>query len=198
MGEGNFLIANDKIFVTADELYDASIDLTEKILESGFKPDFLVALWRGGTPVGIYIHEILSYLGMDVDHIAIRTSRYGKDNVGRKKILVHGLSYIVEHANHDDSLLVVDDVMDEGHTLDRVLKDIRERMKLNTPHDIRIATVFYKPKRNETDIVPDYHLYETSRWIYFPHELMKLKRKELVHKGPKMVQLIEKFGKQVK
>ena len=36
--------------------------------------DFIVGLWRGGSPVGIGVQDCLEYLGVETDHIAIRTS----------------------------------------------------------------------------------------------------------------------------
>ena len=29
------------------------------VLESGFEPDYIVGVWRGGAPVGIAIQELL-------------------------------------------------------------------------------------------------------------------------------------------
>ena len=65
-----------KKYITADELLLDSFRLGVQIHNSGFKPDFIVGVWRGGTPVGIAIQEILGYLGNESDHIAIRTSSY--------------------------------------------------------------------------------------------------------------------------
>ena len=66
----------DKIYISANELLSDSFKLGVQIHNSGFRPDFIVGVWRGGTPVGIAIQEILSYLGNDTDHISIRTSSY--------------------------------------------------------------------------------------------------------------------------
>src|SRR3546814_14162093 len=39
------------------------------------------------------------------------------------------------------------------------------------PRDIRIATVWYKPGRNVTDLAPHFHVHQTDRWLIFPHEI---------------------------
>ena len=65
-----------KKYITADELVLDSFKLGVDIYNSGFRPNFIVGVWRGGTPVGIAIQEILAYLGNESDHIAIRTSSY--------------------------------------------------------------------------------------------------------------------------
>ena len=75
-----------KKYITADELLHDSFKLGVQIHNSGFKPDFIVGVWRGGTPVGIAIQEILAYLGNDSDHIAIRTSSYYGINQQSKEV----------------------------------------------------------------------------------------------------------------
>jgi hypoxanthine phosphoribosyltransferase len=66
----------NKTVLTAQELLSDSFRLGVKILESGFEPTLIIAIWRGGTPVGMAVQEILSYCGVDSDHNAIRTSSY--------------------------------------------------------------------------------------------------------------------------
>ena len=36
----------------------------------------MIAIWRGGAPVGVAVQELLAYRGIETDHIAIRTSSY--------------------------------------------------------------------------------------------------------------------------
>ena len=64
-------------FIGANELLRDSFQLAANIYEAGFKPDFLVGLWRGGSAVGIAVQEGLDYFGVQTDHIAIRTSYTG-------------------------------------------------------------------------------------------------------------------------
>ena len=42
-------------FVAANDLLLDSFQLAANIYKSGFKPDFLVGLWRGGSAVGIAV-----------------------------------------------------------------------------------------------------------------------------------------------
>ncbi len=42
----------DKTFVTPQSLLDDSFRLGLKIMEDGFHPDYIIGIWRGGTPVG--------------------------------------------------------------------------------------------------------------------------------------------------
>ncbi len=168
-----------KIYITASELLQDSFRLAAKIHRSGFKPDFIVGIWRGGTPVGIAIQEYFEFIGTSTDHIAVRTSSYIGIGKQSKRIRVHGLHYIIEEANARNSLLVVDDVFDSGRSIRALLRSLKKKMRLNMPKTVKIACPWYKPNNNNTSLVPDYYLHETDEWIVFPHELSGLTLEEI-------------------
>jgi hypothetical protein len=174
----------DKIFLTAQSLLSDSFRLGLKIMEDGFHPDYIIGIWRGGTPVGIAVQELLKYHGYPSDHIAIRTSSYTGIEEQSDEIRVHGLHYVIENVNADDSLLIVDDVFDSGRSIQAVLQRISELSRRNTPEDVRIATVYYKPGKRKVDLVPDYFIHETDDWLVFPHELEGLTREEVSANKP--------------
>lgn len=173
----------EKKYVTAQELLTDSFELGLQILKSGFRPKFIVGVWRGGTPTGIAVQEILDYYGVDTDHIAIRTSSYiGMQQ--QKEVKVHGLEYIVNNINAEDSLLIVDDVFDSGRSIAATIEHLKTKCRRNTPDVIKIATVFFKPERNVTTLKPDFYCHETDDWLVFPHELSDMTKEEIkTHKG---------------
>lgn len=174
---------SEKQYIDAQQLLDDSFNLGLKILESGYVPNFIVAIWRGGTPVGIAVQELLDYFGIHTDHISIRTSLYKGIEERESQVQVHGLGYVVKNVKATDSLLIVDDVHDTGLSIQQVIADIRTECQLNTP-DIRVATPYYKPGNNKVGRVPDYYLHETDKWLVFPHELAGLSVKEIVDNKP--------------
>jgi hypoxanthine phosphoribosyltransferase len=181
----------DKTVLSAQELLEDSIELGIKILESGFTPTMIIAIWRGGTPVGMAVQETLAYCGVESDHIAIRTSSYtGVDE--RSTVAIHGLNYIIKKICHDDRVLIVDDVFDTGNTIKAVIEELRNRARDNTPEDIRVAVPWFKPTRNETDITPDYFLRETAEWLVFPHELDALSPEELQRHRPQIAAIVHR------
>ncbi|HNP36798.1 MAG TPA: phosphoribosyltransferase family protein [Woeseiaceae bacterium] len=180
----------DKTVLSAQELLEDSFRLGLRVLESGFRPTLIIAIWRGGTPVGMAVQEILAYAGLDADHIAIRTSSYvGVEQRG--EVAVHGLNYIIKKICHDDRVLIVDDVFDTGNTIAAVIRELTARARGNTPEDIRIAVPWYKPSRNETDLTPDYYIHETDEWLVFPHELDSLNAQELRAARPEIATIVE-------
>lgn len=179
----------NKTVITAQELLEDSFKLGLNILESGFEPTMIIAIWRGGTPVGMALQEILAYCGVESDHIAIRTSSYeGVERMG--SVSVHGLNYIIKKIRHDDRILIVDDVFDTGNTIVAVIDELTRRARGNTPQDIRVAVPWFKPTRNETDRVPEYYLYETAEWLVFPHELDALTPEEMRRSRPQLSEIV--------
>ena len=184
----------DKRYIDAQSLLDDSFRLGLEIHKSGFRPDFIVGVWRGGTPVGIAVQEVLHVCGVKADHIAIRTSSYeGMERSGRE-VRVHGLDYLVRQANAENSLLIVDDVFDTGLSVQAVLSTLKAKARRNTPADIRIATPWFKPTKNQTDLVPDYYLHESEQWLVFPHELDGLSRTEIFENKPGLAELYNEYG----
>ncbi len=178
---------SEKLYLDAQEQLTGAMQLGAMVVNSGFRPSFIVGIWRGGTPIGIAVQEVLAWAGVETDHIAIRTSSYGQaiDQRGHK-VRVHGLRYLVERVNAEDGLLLVDDVYDTGLTIEAIINKLRLRARLNTPRDIRVAVPWYKPSRRLVDRVPDYYLHETDRWLKFPHSLEGLSEDEIRRHRPEI------------
>ena len=63
----------DKYYIGATELLEDSFKLAWEVYESGYRPNYIVGVWRGGAPIGIAVQELFDVLGVESDHIAIRT-----------------------------------------------------------------------------------------------------------------------------
>ena len=173
-----------KVYISANDLLLDSFRLAQKIYDSDFRPDFIIGVWRGGAPVGIAIQEYLEYVGIHTDHIAIRTSSYYGINKQDKTVRVHGLDYIIDNVNAEHQVLLVDDVFDSGRSIRAIFDKLRAKTRRNMPETMRVATPWYKPAKNVTDIIPDYYIHETDAWLVFPHELVGLTPDEiLANKG---------------
>jgi len=175
----------DKHYIDANTLLEDSFQLARKIYDSDFKPTALIALWRGGTPIGIAVQEGLSYLGIQTKHFALRTSYYNTNNERNQQVQIDNFGAIAEQLKNEDRLLLVDDVFDSGNTIAALIAKIQSSDEIQTPKTIKIATPYFKPKNNQTNIEPDFYLHETNRWIVFPHELHGLTKEEIEqHKPP--------------
>jgi hypoxanthine phosphoribosyltransferase len=173
-------------FIAADDLLSDSFQLAANIYEAGFKPDFLVGLWRGGSAVGIAVQEGLDYFGVKTDHIAIRTSYTGARSYSQmvdkaESIRVHGLH----------------DVYSTGSSVAAVMQQLARKTRRNLPHDIRVGTVWYRPSE-KTLRVPEYYVHETSDWLVLPYELSGFSINELTENRPEMAGLLKRLAPYVK
>ncbi len=184
---------SEKHYIGAEELLQDSFRLALEIYKSGFRPDFIVGVWRGGSPVGIAVQEILHVCGIHTDHIAIRTSYYQGIGQPGSEVRVHGLDYLVDNINADDSLLIVDDVFDSGLSIQAILESLRHRARRNMPTQLRIAMPWFKPDNNQTNLRPDYFLHESDKWLVFPHELDGLSREEILANKPELRDIYREY-----
>ena len=174
-----------KCFLDEQQLLLDSFKLGVKIVQSGFRPSFIVGLWRGGSTVGIYVQECLQTLGIQTDHIAIRTSYRGAPSYEsmvsepETQIRVHGTEYLLENLNANDGLLIVDDVYSTGLSIQAVLQHLKKRLRLNFPQEVKIATLYQRPSYKRTDFTPDYCLRNTADWLVFPYEMSGLTPDEI-------------------
>ena len=169
----------NKHYISAHALLEDSFRLAAMILRSGYRPDCIIGIWRGGTPVGIAVQEYLAYRGMNTRHFAIATSSYTGIGQQEAEVKVIGLQQIADGAAADDRLLLVDDVFDSGRSMKAVVDRIHEQSPGEAGQTVRIACPWYKPARNRTGIRPDFFLYETDDWLVFPHELVGLTAAEI-------------------
>ena len=190
-----------KKYIAANELLLDSFRLAATIYASGFRPDFLVGLWRGGSSVGIAVQEGLEYYGVETDHIAIRTSYRGQHSYSQmvdkaETIQVHGLRYLHERVCEHHSMLIVDDVYSTGSSVNAVIRQLSKKARRNLPGDIRIATVWYRPTKR-TIRPPDFYIHEASDWLVLPYELTGLSLDELRDNKHEIQPVIDRLEKLV-
>jgi hypoxanthine phosphoribosyltransferase len=192
----------EKRFIKADDLLKDSFQLAADIYEAGFRPDFLVGLWRGGSAVGIAVQEGLEYFGTPTDHIAIRTSysgahRYSEMVSKADQIRVHGLQYLLENLCSHHSMLIVDDVYSTGSSVKAVIDQLTLKTRRNLPRDIRVATVWYRPTPR-TLRTPDYFVHETEDWLVLPYELSGQSISELRENRPELAGTLDRLERYLK
>jgi len=183
-----------KKYLDAQDLLEDSFRLAAMVYKSGFRPSFIVAVWRGGSPMGIAMQELLAYRGINSDHITVRTSSYQGIDQQQRSVQVFSLNYLVKKLCATDRLLIVDDVYDTGRSIEAIIESLADKTRRNLPHDIRVAVPFYKPSRNKTGKVPDYYLHETDQWLKFPHSLEGLSDEEIQTNRPELADILSRYS----
>ncbi|MQY61966.1 phosphoribosyltransferase [archaeon] len=151
-----------------DQIYGLLLKLTEAVRKSGFEPDLIVGVSRGGWIPARIMSDLL-----ENPKLANVTADFyvGLAETKNEPIITQPVSVSVK----DKRVLVVDDLADTGESL----KLVNSHLKKHGASEVKIATIYYKPW---SIIVPHYYEKETRCWIVFPWE-----RKEVVRK------IVEKF-----
>lgn len=187
-----------KKFLDEETLVLDAFRLGVKIVESGFRPTFIVGLWRGGSAVGIYVQECLQTLGVETNHLSLRTSYRGQPYYHEMvaspstEIRVHGLEYLVENLNVTDALLIVDDVFSTGKNIEAIVNRLKYRLKRNMPEDVRVATLWQRPSYKAVELSPDFVLHQTEDWLVFPYEVSGLSLDEIKMNKPFLMPYINR------
>jgi hypoxanthine phosphoribosyltransferase len=174
-----------KVYVSANDYLCDSFRLARKVLESGWLPDDLIALWRGGAPVGVAVHEFLYYHGLRPRHRALKCQSYTGIQTHNQSVVFENADEIFRSIVQGSRVLIVDDVFDTGNTARTVLARLAPLKA-----DVRVATVYWKPNESNADIRPDFYVRKTDEWIVFPHELDGLTPDEVREKDPAVYELL--------
>jgi len=144
---------------TWDEIYEMLLSLATRIKESGFHPDLIVGVSRGGWVPGRIFSDLLSNA-----HTAnVKIEFYvGIGETTRRPVVTQPISEDIARKN----ILVVDDVADTGESLLVALEHVRER----EAGQIRTVTIYYKP---HSRFKPDFFAETTPEWIIFPWERLE-------------------------
>ncbi len=177
---------NKKIYLTSNELTRNSFELAYKVWSSGFRPDVIIALWRGGTPVGIAVHEFFHYKGCNCYNTVVKTVSY--TGIGKSAPpVIENIDYVMAKLTPESRILVVDDIFDTGKTAETIKKRLE-----NHAGEIKFAMPYFKPSRNMTSFKPDYFVRVVSEWLVFPHELVGLTQDEIRDKDKDLYDLLNK------
>lgn len=130
-------------------------ELAEQVVASGFVPDVVVAVARGGLVPGGAVAYALGTKGVGTLNIEFYT------DIGKTLDDPRVLPPLMDTSELPGSkVLVVDDVADSGRTLALVMDLLG-----GTGADARSAVLYTKPR---SIITPDFSWRDTDLWITFP------------------------------
>ncbi len=155
-----------------DFTYQLLIELAEKIRKSNYRPDLILGISRGGWPPARVISDFLENPNIANIKVEFYTDI---SKMSKEPIITQTISTPVEGKN----ILLVDDVADTGKTLKLVYNKLIE----NNAKDIKVATLYYKPK---SVFKPDFFMINTKAWVVFPwerYETIKSLGSEMIKEG---------------
>jgi hypoxanthine phosphoribosyltransferase len=89
-------------------------------------------------------------------------------------------------------MLIVDDVYSTGSSVQAVIDQLTRKTRRNLPHDIRVATVWYRPSE-KTIRQPDFFVHQTDDWLVLPYELSGMSIDELREHRPELREIIDRL-----
>lgn len=148
--------------VSWEEIVDWSRGLSFKIKESGFKPDLVVAVSRGGFVPARLICDFLDV----TDLLSVQSQHWVEAaKAAEKAILRH--PYKIDASGM--RVLIVDDIVDTGDTL-KLARDFVE--KEWSPDEVRTAALQWISPIAK--FKPDYYYIEVKEWTWFQYPWTRL------------------------
>ena len=129
--------------------------LANKVLDSGYQPDIVIAIARGGLVPARLLCDHLDIYNLTSIRITHYTSGANKAEVAR-------LNLPLNVNVNNMKVLLVDDVDDTGDTLQLALAHI------NTfnPADVKVAVLHHKLV---STVVPDFYAQKITRWRWLTY-----------------------------
>ncbi|ASR38392.1 phosphoribosyltransferase [Prauserella marina] len=141
--------------LTWDLFGSASRELAEQVADSGFEPDLILSIARGG----LFVAGALGY-ALDVKNLHVMNVEFytGVNERLDLPVMLPPVPNAVDLAGA--TVLIADDVADTGATLKLVRDFCADQVA-----DVRCAVVYEKPA---STVSCEYVWRRTDRWINFP------------------------------
>lgn len=142
--------------VSWNQVHGLARRLAGKIVDSGYRPEVIVAIGRGGWVPGRILSDFLDQ--MDLTSFKIEHYR------NAQKVKAAQVRYPLAADVAGRRVLLVDDVADSGETFAVALQHLNSR---GAPAELRTAVLHYK---TSSPYVPDYYAKKVVkwRWITYP------------------------------
>jgi len=150
------------VYISWGEAIKLTFELAEKLLMSKYLPNSIVAISRGGLIPARILSDVIN-----VDEVySIKASLWGVAGKISDKVIIQEVELPIK----SKKVLIVDDVVDSGSTLDAVVR----RIKTFNPEEVKTAVLHIKLT---SKYIPDYYVgrLESWAWIIYPwtiHEVI--------------------------
>ncbi|HSG62265.1 MAG TPA: phosphoribosyltransferase family protein [Pseudomonadales bacterium] len=163
-----------KRFISHREIFSMSTELGLSVAESRFNPELLIAVWRGGALPCTVVHEVLLRTGQACRTAILTAKSYEGIAKRGNEVRTEGLEAVVAQCQSLKRVLIVDDIVDTGHTL----RHLKQALQSRCPQlEVRFAALY---QRSRCDVEVDYVNATDDHWLVFPHEMEGLTDVELL------------------
>ncbi len=146
-----------------DYIYELCVQVADQIKRSGYKPELLVAIARGGWIPGRVLSDLLENPNVATIRVVYYTDIY---KTSAEPDITQPLPVEVK----GKKILLIDDMADSGKSL----KFVKEHLIERGAADVKICSLYYKPW---SIVSPDFCVRRTDAWVCFPHEIYETMKK---------------------
>lgn len=145
------------LILSWNDVYNLTLQLSERIVASGFVPDLIVGIARGGWIPARILSDVLYAHAM----YNVRIEYYTDLGMhGREPKITQPLSIPIEEKN----VLLIDEVSDTGESLYQASEYIKSLGAKN----LKTAVLHLKPTSR---ITPDFYMQKVTSWTVYPWEI---------------------------
>ncbi|MEM2763589.1 MAG: phosphoribosyltransferase [Sulfolobales archaeon] len=149
------------VYITWKKVIRLCYRLAKKIANSGYRPEVVVSIMRGGVVPALIVSDIFN-----VDSFyALRVKHWG---IAEEVYPVPIIEQLPQGRVEGRRVLLVDEVADTGKTLEASIKELA---KLH-PKEIRTAVLHLKPT---SVVIPNYYAEKLDKWVwlFYPWSLVE-------------------------
>jgi hypoxanthine phosphoribosyltransferase len=148
-------------YISWNQYYTLCGELHQRIRDSAFRPDMIVAIARGGYMPGRVLADFFDLMNL----AAMKIEHYDRLHKQAEAVVVHPLTADI----NGKRVLLVDDVSDSGDTFEVALQHLQSQ---GTPAELRTAVLHHK---STSSYVPDYYARRIVkwRWISYPWAIVE-------------------------
>ncbi|MDW7738588.1 MAG: hypoxanthine phosphoribosyltransferase [Bacillota bacterium] len=136
-----------EVMLSAKEIDERIKEMAEQISKDyeGKKP-LLIGVLKGAV---IFLSDLIRHLSIPLEIDFMAVSSYGADTASSGVVRIQ---MDLEQSIKDKDVLIVEDIVDTGLTLNYLYENLSSRK----PRSLKVVTLLDKPDRRKVQFVPDY------------------------------------------
>lgn len=146
--------AIEKVLISESQIKDKVKETAQRItIDYEHKNLTIVSILNGSL---VFLADLIRLIPSPVKIDTIRVSTYTGDSTFPQKEadIINKISLDIKN----EHVLIVDDILDTGRTLTKIIQMIKE----HNPLSLKVCVLLNKPARREIKIVPDYCCFEVE------------------------------------
>ena len=146
----------EQILFSKEQISARTRELGKQLSEDyAGKNPLLICILKGSS---LFFADLVREISVPVYFDFMSISSYGSGTVSSGEVkLIKDLDTSIENRH----VIIVEDIVDTGHTLSYLIKNLQARM----PASVKVCTLLDKECRREVNLVPDYYGFKVDNYF---------------------------------